>query len=179
MTSPIENGNKKRNRYELLFTKRIATQIEKFIKIFHISIDILINKLLLHHLEDFLHELESRDYELLCFYYFSLGQIFFEQNRDKIPLHEPEHDKKKIIVNVREDTHEVITDICEEIHYDVKKFVKKAIKHQWESIESAISADNYVFIENYCNVAKIKQSLKKIVNTNSKHPILFRKRRSD
>ena len=49
------------------------------------------------------------------------------------------------------------------IHYKHELFVSKAVKCQWERIQSDIDAGYYYIIDDFCNVSLIKRALEKVI----------------
>ena len=49
------------------------------------------------------------------------------------------------------------------IYHKPEDFISKAIKCQWEHIESDIEAGYYYIIDDFCNVPKIRKALENVV----------------
>ena len=170
-TSPgIKNKNKSSIEYNIPFPETLARSIDRFIEKFHISYEILFNYLLNDHFNNLYYEIKEDDNELLSFYYFCFNAIFSEnKNSDFESPIKSEMKTQNITVKITEEYDIVIKEICEEVYYKPELFISKAIKCQWERIQSDIDAGYYYIIDDFCNVSKIKQALEKVVEQSKKN----------
>ena len=156
----IKKKIKRNIEYKIPFPKSLASSFEKFIDTFHSSYEKLFNYLLNDHFNFLHYEIKEDDNELLIFYYFCVDAIFSENNSSsyKSPCNQ-EANTQNITVKITEEYDTVIKEICEVIYYKPEMFVSKAIRCQWERIQSDIDAGYYYIIDDFCNVSKIKQAL--------------------
>ena len=159
-----EIRNKNGVEYEIPFPKPLARSIEKFVGKFHTSYEKLFNYLLNNHFNYLHYEIKEDDIELLIFYYFCIDDIFSENNSSdcKTP-NKLEMNTQNITVKITEEYNTVIKEICEVIYHKPELFISKAIKCQWERVESDVDAGYYYIIDDFCNVPKIKQALEKVL----------------
>lgn len=162
----LENKNKKNVVCEISFPEFYANRIDMFVKRFETSYEILINKLLNSHFKVFLSEIEAYGYELLCFYYLGLDEIFCnDESKDNEELNNSEMKTKIISVKISQEISIEIEKICEEIHYSPNEFIKEAIQCQWDWIGAGLDAGYYDIIDDFCNIPRIKQALEKILKS--------------
>ena len=160
----MEDKNKRSIEYIISFPETIARRIDRFIEKFHTSYEILFNYLLNDHFNNLHYEIEEDDNELLNFYYFCVNAIFSENKNSDFESHtKSEMKTQNITVKITEEYDIVIKEIYEEVYYKPELFIMKAIKYQWEYIQSDIDAGYYYIIDDFCNISKIKQALEKVV----------------
>lgn len=142
-----EIKNKRSIDYSIPFPETLARNFERFIENFHTSYEILFNYLLNNHFNFLHYEIKENDNTLLIFYYFCFNDIFSENsNSDCKTPNKSEGNTQNIIVKITEEFDTVIKEICEVIHYKPELFVSKAIKCQWECIESDVDAGYYFIL---------------------------------
>ncbi|MFW9877783.1 MAG: hypothetical protein ACFFG0_32270 [Candidatus Thorarchaeota archaeon] len=160
----IKSKNKNGIKYEIPFPEPLVRSFEKFIDTFHISYEKLFNYLLKDHFNFLHYEIKEDNNELLIFYYFCVDAIFSEDNNsDYKSPNKSEINTQNITVKFTEEYDTVIKEICEVIHYKHELFVSKAVKCQWERIQSDIDAGYYYIIDDFFNVPRIKQELEKVI----------------
>ncbi|MEE9377479.1 MAG: hypothetical protein V3V33_05540 [Candidatus Lokiarchaeia archaeon] len=160
----IKNIKKNVIEYEIPFPEPLARSIEKFVDKFHTSYEKLFNYLLNNHFNYLHYEIKEDDNELLIFYYFCVDDIFSENNNsDYKSPHKSEMNTQNITVKIFEEYNAVIKEICEEIYHKPELFISKAIRCQWERIQSDIDAGYYYIIDDFCNISRIKQALEEVL----------------
>ena len=120
--------------------------------------------MLIDHFNYLHYQIKNDDNELLIFYYFCINDIFSENSNSECKtLNKPEMNTQNITVKITEEYDAVIKKICEEIYHKPELFISKAIKCQWERIESDVDTGYYYIIDAFCNVPKIKHALEKVL----------------
>lgn len=158
----LEIGNENFVEYIIPFQENFIRRVNKFVEVFHTSQDILFNRLIKYHFELLLSEIESKDFELLSFYYFCVDEIFSDNEISNCESNnELDIQTKNFSIKLNSEINVVVKIICEEIHYKPEEFIKKAIQYQWESIGNDIEACYYYIIDDFCNIPRIKNKLEK------------------
>lgn len=164
----IENKNKRSIEYEIRLPEIIVDRMDLFIDRFQTSYEELFNYLLRNHLYMIFSEIKGKDYELLSFYYYCIGEIFYDnESLGEGSSSKSELKPKNISVKISQELDIVIEILCEEIHCSPKLFISKAIRCQWENIRNNIDAGWYDIIDYFCNIPRIKQTLEKFFKSDN------------